>query len=191
MVKQRSTPLSPNRPTRRANRMSTRKTRASRFTLTRIIRHTRSREIEENWPMRTLVLLTTMVGFFGFVPAVSGQDARVTVISILASDRHKNIDERLKGLAEEIRKREPNLTGWRGGETSQKSMTLNQKENFHLIADVNSEITILARDDKDKKVKLTVKSPHSGEVTYTTVPDKFFPIVTRYQTEKEKERLVF
>src|SRR5262245_12298417 len=102
---------------------------------------------------------------------VLAQDANVTVVAILASDRHKNVDPKLTAVAEEVKKDHPNLTGLRIERTSKESVTLNQKKSFPLVKDVDAEITFLAREDKDKKVKVSVKSPHTGEIIYTIVPN--------------------
>lgn len=123
------------------------------------------------------------------------EDYEITVVAILASDRHKSIDEKLKPLADEIRKKDQSLTGWKIARTSRETVQLNHKQSFKLVDDIAADVTVLARDDKekdkDKKVRLNVRAPHAGEITYSTVPDKFFPILTRYQTDKDKERLVY
>jgi hypothetical protein len=117
------------------------------------------------------------------------------VIAILASDRHQNIEPKLKPLADEIRKKEPTLTGWKIARQSKETLHLNQKQSFKLVDDISADVTVLAREDKekdkDKKIRMNVKAPHAGEITYSTIPDKFFPILTRYQTEKDKDRLVY
>jgi hypothetical protein len=122
-------------------------------------------------------------------------DFEVTVVAILASDRHKEIEPKLKPLAEEIRKKDDSLTGWKVARQSKETLHLNEKHSFRLIDDISADVTIVAREDKDKekdkRIRVNVKSPHSGEIIYSTVPDKFFPVLTRYQTDKDKERLVY
>jgi hypothetical protein len=61
-------------------------------------------------------------------------------------------------------------------------------ENFPLVEDASADITVL-QDDK-QRVRLAVKAPLVGEITYQTCYDKFFPIVTRYLTTKDRERLI-
>jgi hypothetical protein len=119
------------------------------------------------------------------------EDAGVYVVTVLASDRHKNVDPRVAGIADEVKKKDPSLTGFRVEKAAKLDVPLNQKKAFDLVGDVKAEITVLSCDDKDKKARLTVKCPHFGEVTYTTVTEKYFPVLTRYQTEKDKERLIF
>ena len=48
---------------------------------------------------------------------------------------------------------------------------------------------MLSREDNEKKVRVTVKTPHAGEVTYRIVGEKYFPIMTTYQ-DKNKDRLI-
>jgi hypothetical protein len=130
-----------------------------------------------------------------FAAPLRADDFEVTVVAILASDRHKEIDPKIKPLAEEIRKKDQSLTGWKIARQSRETLQLNQKHSFKLVDDINADVTVLAREDKDKekdkRIRVNVKAPHAGEVTYSTVPDKFFPVLTRYQTDKDKERLVY
>lgn len=116
---------------------------------------------------------------------------RVTVVSVLASDRHTNIDAKLAALAEEVRKRDQSLTGFRIERSTVETIPAQQKKAFPLVGDLTTDVTVVSFDAKEKKVKVTIKGPTTGDITYTTVPDKFFPVLTRHQTEKEKERLVF
>lgn len=141
---------------------------------------------------RARILAVVFWGLMGTL--VRADDVRVTVVAILASDRHQTIDPKLKAIAEEVRKRDQSfqsMTGWKIERTTAKTLLLEKKESFPLINDVAAEITVLSKDDKEKKIKVMVKCPHCGEVTYSTVADKYFPIMTRYQTDPNKERLIF
>jgi len=141
------------------------------------------------------MIMRTIVCAIALAAAAAGparaEDAGVYVVTVLASDRHKNVDPRVAGIAEEVKKKDPSLTGFRVEKAAKLEVPLNQKKAFDLVGDVKAEVTVLSRDDKDNKARLTVKCPHFGEVTYTTVMDKYFPVLTRYQTEKDKERLIF
>lgn len=129
--------------------------------------------------------------FLAVASPARAEDYKITVVAILASDRHKDVNPKLVQIADEIRKRDQSLTGWKIERTTAKTIKLNQKESFPLYGDINADVTVLAGEDKDKSFRLNVKAPHAGEVTYTNKADKFFPIMTRYQTEKDKERLIF
>ncbi len=143
--------------------------------------------------MKLMSYVLAVFVMIGATTSLRADDYEVTVVAILASDRHKVIDAKLKPIAEEIRQKDQTLTGWKIARQSKETLHLNQKHSFKLVDDVSADVTVLAQEskDKDKKVRVSVKAPHAGEVTYATVPDKFFPILTRYQTEKDKDRLVY
>lgn len=143
--------------------------------------------------MKFTICLLSLCAMFVAANPLRADDFEVTVIAILASDRHKVIDEKLKPIAEEIKKKDPTLTGWKVSRQSKETLKLNQKHSFELVDKVTAEVTVLAQEtkDKDKKVRINVKAPHAGEITYSTVLDKFFPVLTRYQTEPNKDRLVY
>lgn len=145
--------------------------------------------------MKSVCTLAIAVLIVAYPGRLQAEDFEVTVVTILASDRHKNIEPKLKAVAEEIQKKDHSLTGWRIERTTRETMPLNHKHTFKLVDDVAAEITLLAKEekekDKDKRVRVNVKVPHAGEITYSTVPDKYFPVLTRYQTNKDKERLVY
>jgi len=109
------------------------------------------------------------------------QDVRVTVIAILASDRSTEIDPKLKEVAKEVQKREPSLTGFRLEKTEVRNINIGQKESIALFAKEGhaTDVKLIAKDDSKKKVTIEVKPPMIGAITYATVYDKFFPIVTR------------
>lgn len=115
-------------------------------------------------------------------------EIKITVLAILATDRNTNVDADLKEIAERVQKQEPKLTGFRQGRQSVKSVALGEKESFTLLED--QVVTVKVEDvGKKEKIRLTIKPPTLGEITYTTCCDKFFPIVTRHVT-KDKERLI-
>ena len=56
--------------------------------------------------------------------------------------------------------------------------------------DATTDITVLGKDDTGERVRLAVKAPLVGEITYLTCYGKFVPIVTRYLTKNDRERLI-
>ncbi len=130
-------------------------------------------------------------------PARADDDIRITVQVILATDRNNQVEEDLKEIAEKVRsqlKDPQKLTGFRKGRQSSKTLTIGAKEaeSFSLVEDqvvtVRVEaVTVLK--NMTTKIRLVVKPPTVGQITYTTCCEKFFPIVTRYET-KDKERLI-
>jgi hypothetical protein len=140
--------------------------------------------------MMVRLLAVSFVALF-FVSPLRADDFRVTVVAILGSDRHSEIDPKLKNIADQLKKRDPSLTGWKIDRTTVKTLKLNEKEKFPLVGDVNADVAVLGAQDADKKIRLNIKAPHAGEVTGGITAEKFFPVWTRYQTDKDKQRLVF
>jgi hypothetical protein len=117
-----------------------------------------------------------------------GEDVQVTVLAILASDKSDKVDPKLKDIAERVQKQEPKLTEFRLGQTSSTNVAVGSEEMFQLVEDQVAKVTVQAGAKKEK-IRLTVKAPKLGQLTYTTCCDKYFPIVTGYKTQN-KERLI-
>jgi len=124
-------------------------------------------------------------------PPAAG-DVNVTNAAITASSQHQDVNPKLRDLAREVRKNveTSSLTGFRLGQTDSRSLNVGQKESFKLVDDAAADITVLRRYDDRQRVQLEVKVPLIGEITYETCYDKFFPIVTRYLTKNERDRLI-
>lgn len=135
--------------------------------------------------LAALTLLAPLAG----APPVRGEEIKVTVLAVLATDRNTTVDPRVKCIAEEVRKLEPTLTGYRLARTTCKPLGVGRKESFPLVDDETATVSLHHGPDKDHWVGLTVKPPLVGEITYVTICGKFFPIVTRYQT-RDRERLI-
>jgi hypothetical protein len=132
-----------------------------------------------------LLLYTTGAGFNGRAAA---QDVRVTVVTILATDRNQDVDSKLADVAAEVKKREPSLTGYRLGKTGHRDINVGQKEAIKLFddKDYSTDVKLLAKNDSKKRVTLEVKPPMVGAISYEICYDKFFPIVTRAVVDGER-----
>ena len=120
----------------------------------------------------------------------AAQDVRVTVITVMASDKAKFVDPKLNDLAKEVSNREPTLTGYRLGNTASKEINIGQKEVVDLIdKKVSADVMLVAKDDSKKRVTIEVKPPLVKTITYATCYDKFFPIITSYVSDSG-ERLI-
>lgn len=130
-----------------------------------------------------------LLGALAAVPA-SAEEVKVTVLSILATEKNSTIDNDLKDIAERVQKQEPKLTGFRQSRQTSKTLHVGDgsKEMFLLVEDQAVVVTVESVMKKEK-IRLTIKPPTLGEITYTTTCEKFFPIVTRHVT-KDKERLI-
>ncbi len=138
-----------------------------------------------------LAVLAFAVGLLHLAPTAGAADepVRVTLVAILATERDHVVDAKLKEIADEVRKKHPCLTGFRLGPMTCKSVMLGKRETFDLVEGQVSTVMVLHPADKRNMVCLKVKPPRWGELTYSTVCGKFFPIMTRYQT-KDKDHLL-
>jgi len=117
-------------------------------------------------------------------------DVRVTIAAITASSQHQTVDPKLREIAREVQRRQSDLSGYKLGQTDSRALNVGQKESFWLVDDAKADITVLAKDEGGERVRLAVKVPLMGEISYQTCYDKFFPIVTRYLTKDDRERLI-
>jgi hypothetical protein len=136
----------------------------------------------------TGLFLAALAGLL-VVPGARAENVKVTVVAIVATDRDSKVDDKIKCIADEVKKREPTLTGFRLARTSCKSLAVGAKDTFALVDDEVATVTIKHGADKDDWVGLTLKAPRLGEITYSIKCGKCFPILTRYQT-KDHERLI-
>src|SRR5262245_34878811 len=118
--------------------------------------------------------------------ATRADDAKVTIVTILASASHQEIDPKLQQIAAEVKKHEQSLTGFKIHNSQFKSLNVGQKEKFDLINDQSADVTVISKMDEKKRINLAVKPPTVGEITYSICYDKFFPIVTRYVNANER-----
>jgi hypothetical protein len=142
--------------------------------------------------MRSVVRLAVaplIIGAFFHLPVrASAQDVRVTVVTILATDRNTDVDGKLAEVKREVQKREPSLTGYRLGKTGHRDINVGQKEAIKLFddKDYSTDVKLIAKNDSKKRVTLEVKPPLIGAISYETCYDKFFPIVTRAMVDGER-----
>jgi hypothetical protein len=134
----------------------------------------------------------TLLAVCGATLAGAGraEDVQVTIVAIKASDRNQDIHPKLEEIAREVKKRDASLTGYKLERTTSKGVNVGQKESFALVDGATADITVLQKDDSKQRVRLALKAPLVGEITYSTCYDKFFPIVTRFLTTNDRERLI-
>jgi hypothetical protein len=125
-------------------------------------------------------------------PAKDEPRVRVTVAAVLANDKGDHVDPKLTCLARAIREKHPKLTSFRLGRTSAKSIALGGEETFRLVDGEGEEAVIRVKrcTEKPDRFCLKVKSPSLvGDITYSSVCGKYFPIDTNYTTQKTKDRV--
>lgn len=140
---------------------------------------------------RACLLLAILAGLPTGARFARAEERNVTVVAVLATDRNKNIDPKVQGIAEEVQKLEPSLTGFRLARTTSKALPLGKRDTFPLVD--NEVLVVLLQPAEGKegqdRIRLTVKAPLAGEIAYSCCSSKFFPILTRYIT-KDNERLI-
>lgn len=119
----------------------------------------------------------------------SGERVKVTVVGILASDSGHDVDPRLKLVAEEVSRLNPQLKSFKLDTMESQSLKVDDKASFKLIDGQIVKVMVKHAADKNNRVCLAVIPPGQREIVYRTVCGKFLPIVTRHQT-KNKERLI-
>ncbi len=137
---------------------------------------------------RLLVVLVSLAAT-GLARAADDPPVRVTVVVVLASATHNEVDPKLVALAQEVQKRHEKLTGFKLAATLQKSIPVGESHTFELADGKSMKVTIDTPKDKAGRIGLTLDAPGLGEIQYTCVCDKFVPVITPHVT-KAGERLV-
>jgi hypothetical protein len=119
-------------------------------------------------------------------PPAKQADAKVNIIVvvILASERCKCIDPRLKDVACELQKADAGLTGFREVSSATRALAANEKTAFACIEDAVVHVVVKQCADADGWVCLAVTEPGKAEIVYRTVCGKFFPIITGYRIKE-------
>ncbi len=137
-----------------------------------------------------LPFLLALVQVAAEPPTVPPQDEiKVSVVAILAHNRDKIVDPRLKCLADEITKAVPQFTGFQMGKMTCKAVAVGVREKFELVDEEVAFLTVLHTDKKEKLIQIKLTPPQMGDVTYETTCGGFFTIITKYRT-KNKEWLI-
>jgi hypothetical protein len=116
-------------------------------------------------------------------PARADDDVHVSVVSILASTKSDKVDERVECIAEQMKKKDPKLTGFKVDRMTCKDLAVGVKDCFEVVDRQKVCVTVEKKCDKDGRVCVKVEPPTLGAITYTTCCDKFLPLVTRYKTK--------
>ena len=140
---------------------------------------------------RCQAVLAAAVLLLPFAAAKAGDDSvSVSVVAVLATDQNDKIDPKLEGIAKEIQKTDPTLTGFRIVKRLEKKIAVGAKDDFDLGNDQTLRVVVQQKSDKDGRCQLKVTPPKMGDVTYlTTCCGKFLPILTPVRT-KDDELLI-
>ncbi|HKI37984.1 MAG TPA: hypothetical protein VKA46_39385 [Gemmataceae bacterium] len=143
-------------------------------------------------PLRVLAPLFVALLFAGRCAAADppADRVKVTVAVILANGDGK-IDDKLKCVAAEVVKMHPKLTGFHLGTTSTLSVPLGGAEKFKLVDGQEASITVKRCTQCPGRFCLEIDSKALvGEMTYSSVCGKYFPLVTGYKTKDKGDQLI-
>ncbi len=115
---------------------------------------------------------------------------RVTVVTILASTVNNVINPKLAELAKEVQKRDPGLVGFQIATTNSRAVSPGATETFSLVEKQELKVTVDRPGVGAGKVRMAITPPGLGEVRYTCVTEKFFPVVTPYRTSGGEQLIV-
>ncbi len=139
------------------------------------------------------IALSALAAFWLAAAATSARadddKVKVTVVAVLASGQHTEIDKRLKDLAPELKKKDPSWTGFEVERSSAASLKVGEKQSFALVDDCEVVIEVTGRNDNGG-FSLLMKPPTLGEIKYSCCCSKFFPIITRYETKSKKHLII-
>ncbi len=139
---------------------------------------------------RRAVLTAIVLGVpLAVFAAADDHSVRVSVVAILATDKNDKIDPKLEGVAKEVQKHDPKLTGFRISKMTTKALTIGGKEDFELCGEECLHVVVEKKGDEVGRFQMKITPPRMGDVTYTTTCGKFFPVMTPYRN-KDGELLI-
>jgi hypothetical protein len=121
-------------------------------------------------------------------PASKVEKIEVRVLSIMASEHKPFVHDKLTAFAEEVRKTDKKLIGFRLEKAAVESIPLGETTKFKLPGGEVLEVTPNKPMDANGRVTLTVKPPNLTAVTYECVCGKYVPMATQQHVGKGKEK---
>jgi hypothetical protein len=115
---------------------------------------------------------------------------KVMVLVILGNDKNTEINERLREIAPELKKKDPKLTGFSLFRTSNPSMKMGESKQIDLIDKEELKVTVNEKTDDAGNVTITIKPPKVDAITYSCTCGKFFPVFTNYYTADNKRLII-
>jgi hypothetical protein len=121
-------------------------------------------------------------------PKPKADEIDITVLAILASEKHTEINPKLVEFAKLAQIKDSKLTGFRIDRTNAKKLELGQTNKFELVEDEVVEVTVNKERNEKGRITLTIKPPKLNQITYECVCDKFFAMATQHYVVKDKDR---
>ena len=108
--------------------------------------------------LRRAVVAVLLVGLR--ISLVAADDnIRVSVVAILATDKNDEIDPKLEGVAKEVQKHDPKLTGFRIAKMTTKSLPMGGKDDFELCGDQCLHVVVEKKGDEEGRIQLKITPP--------------------------------
>src|SRR5947209_13879249 len=105
---------------------------------------------------------------------------KITVVAVLASTTDKKVDQELNELAQQMRKKDPTLTGFVVERSATSSISIGEKATFEMIDKQFVDVLLREKNPVTNRVSLTMTPPTLGEIAYTVCCGKYFPVCTGY-----------
>jgi hypothetical protein len=123
-------------------------------------------------------------------PPAQEESVKVTVAAVLANGSGK-VDDKLKCVADAVRKTHPELTGFHVGPSACRPIVLGGSEKYKLVEGQEASISVHRCKEYPERFCVEVTSKALvGEMTYTAVCGKYFPLVTGYKTKDKGDQLI-
>jgi hypothetical protein len=139
--------------------------------------------------LRRALCAVVFVGLPLVAFAGDGDNIRVSVLAILATDKNGKINPKLECIVKEVQKHDSKLTGFRIANMTTKSLAIGGKDDFDLCAEQCLHVVVEKKGDEEGRIQMKITPPQMGDITYTTTCGKFFPVMTPYRN-KDGELLI-
>ena len=123
-------------------------------------------------------------------PAPKSEPIKVMVLVILGTDKEDAINERLKEIAPELKKKDKTLTGFDLHKTINSTIKMGESITLELIDQAKITVMVSEKTDDEGRATITIKPPKLEEITYGCTCGKFFPILTNYYTADNKRLII-
>jgi hypothetical protein len=142
-------------------------------------------------PSAALVALCVALSFAGRCAAADPEDNVKVTVAVIRANGDGKVDEKLKCVAAEVQKTHPKLTGFHLETATRLPIALGGSEKFKLVDGQEASIKVKRCKENPDRFCLEIQSKALvGEMTYTSVCGKYFPLVTDYRTKDKGDRLI-
>ena len=115
-------------------------------------------------------------------------EIEVRVLGILASEHHKEVNDKLTEFAKHVQTKQPALTGFKLDHTERQTLKLGETKKFKTTGGQVVEVTVNKDRNEKGRITLTIKPPKMGQITYECVCDKYFATATEHYEGKGRDK---